>query len=164
METGAVASELTDLAAGIAAEHLVCADLLLQGYRAFRSDQHCAYDVIVDLGARLLRVQVKATRGLTVLRRTDRVYRRGPNKGLPQYVTAYMWHVRRAGKGGRRVYEGDAFDLLALVALDVRRVAYMPPSARKQTVHMRAVGTDGGKQFDNFGFQAAIRSFMESPK
>lgn len=41
---------ITDLAAGAAGEHLVCADLLLQGYRAFLSDQNCPYDVAVDVG------------------------------------------------------------------------------------------------------------------
>jgi hypothetical protein len=34
---------------GKAAEHLVVADLLLQRYRAFLSDQGLPYDAIVDL-------------------------------------------------------------------------------------------------------------------
>ena len=79
---------VTDLAAGAAGEHLVCADLLMQGYRAFLADQNCPYDVAVDVGDRLIRVQVKATRA---------------PKAVPQRVghfPAYQWHVRRAGKGG----------------------------------------------------------------
>ena len=44
---------ITDLAAGIAAEHLVCADLLLSGYRAFLADQNCPYDVAVEYLCRL---------------------------------------------------------------------------------------------------------------
>ena len=116
---------VTDLAAGVAGEHLVCADLLLQGYRAFLADQNCAYDVAVDVSGRLIRIQVKATRA--------------PKK-LPQRVghyPAYMWHVRRAGKGGQRTYADSEFDLLALVALDSRRIAYLAPSKAKQTIHIR---------------------------
>lgn len=150
---GKVDAVVTDLAAGTAAEHLVCADLLLQGYRAFLADQNCAYDVAVDVAGRLVRVQVKATRGA---------------RALPQRVghyPAYMWHVRRAGKGGRRVYGLDEFDLLALVALDCRRIAYLPPSDHRQTVHIRthddpaapAHGGKSGKTFDQFPFSAALR-------
>ena len=135
---------VTDLAAGTAAEHLVCADLLLAGWRAFLSDQNCPYDVAVDVAGRLVRIQVKATRRqrLTPQRVAD--------------VPAYMWHVRRAGKGGLRVYNAADFDLLALVALDIRRIAYLPPSHTKQTVHIRPPGAPGGKHFDNYPFRKAI--------
>ena len=60
---GKVDAVVTDLAAGTAAEHLVCADLLLCGYRAFLADQNCAYDIAVDVAGRLIRIQVKAQRG-----------------------------------------------------------------------------------------------------
>jgi hypothetical protein len=135
---------VTDLAAGTAAEHLVCADLLLDGWRAFLADQNCAYDVAVEMGGRLIRVQVKATR---------------QQRAIPQragHIPAYMWHVRRAGKGGRRVYAQDEFDLLALVALDIKRIAYLPPSLHRQTIHIRPPGATGGKHFDDFGFRSAL--------
>jgi site-specific DNA-methyltransferase (adenine-specific) len=65
-------------------------------------------------------VQVKSTRApKAVPQRTD-------------YVPAYQFAVRRSGKGGQRRYTDDAFDLLALVALDVRRIAYMPLSLQRQ--------------------------------
>lgn len=137
-------SEVTNLAVGIAAEHLVCADLLLQGFRAFMSDQNCPYDIAVEIGGRMVRIQVKATREV---------------RPLQQYKTAqsaYQWHVRRAGRQGRRVYADDEFDLLALVALDIKRVAYLPPSKHRQTVHIRPLGT-GGKQFDDFTFDSALK-------
>ncbi len=137
---------VTDLAAGTAAEHLVCADLLMLGFNAFLADQNCAYDIAVDFAGRLIRVQVKATR---------------QQRAIPQreiHIPAYMWHVRRAGKGGRRVYGSDEFDLLALVALDIRRIAYLPPSAHRQTVHIRPPGSHGGKQFDDFPFCSALEA------
>lgn len=153
---GKVDSVITDLAAGAAGEHLVCADLLMHGYRAFLADQNCPYDVAVDVGGRLIRIQVKATRKA---------------KSLPQragHFPAYMWHVRRAGKGGARVYANGEFDLLACVALDVRKVAYLPPSKQCQTVHIRTHddhtppmhGGKAGKTFAQFPFHAAVREVL----
>lgn len=131
---------LDDLLVGTAAEHLVCADLLLHGYKAFLSDQNCAYDVVVDYAGRLVRVQVKATR---------------TQRNVPQresQIPAYMWNVRRAGKGGKRVYRDNEFDVLALVALDIRRIAYLPAKTTTQTIHIRPPGTQTGKQFDDYPF------------
>jgi hypothetical protein len=141
---------ITDLAAGTAAEHLVCADLLLGGFRAFLADQNCPYDIAVDLGGRLVRLQVKATR-------TQRFVPQRQND-----IPAHMWHVRRAGKAGKRVYGENDFDLLALVALDIRQIAYLPPSQQKQTVHIRPPGTTGGKQFRDYPFARAIREIGAS--
>lgn len=135
----------SDLAAGTAGEHLVCADLLLAGYRAFFTDQNCPYDIAVDLGGRLIRLQVKSTRS---------------PKATPQrrsHIPAYQWHVRRAGKGRRRLYGADDFDLLALVALDIRRVAFLPPSAHAMTIHLRPPGAPGGRHFDDYPFTKAAQ-------
>jgi hypothetical protein len=149
---------ITDLSAGAAGEHLVCADLLLMGHRAFLSDQNCPYDVAVDVGGRLVRIQVKTTR---------------EPRAIPQRVNhraGYMWHVRRAGKGGRRVYAEGEFDMLALVALDCRRIAYMPPSHVKQTIQIRAHddanapshGGKPGKTFDMFPFYASLHEVLHA--
>lgn len=151
---------VNDLAAGTAAEHLVCADLLLGGYRAFLADQNCPYDVAVDVGGRLVRIQVKSTR-------QQRAIPQRASKDIP----AYMWHVRRAGKGGRRVYQADDFDLLALVALDVRKIAYLPPSSVKQTIHIRPhensgpppTGGKAGKTFGQFPFDRALIEVCNAP-
>lgn len=103
--------KINDLELGVAAKHIVCADLLIQGYKAFMTDQFCSYDVAVDLGNRLIRVQVKATRGLKVI--------------IGRKYKAYTWAPRRAGKKGKRVYGKADFDILALVAMDIRTVAYL---------------------------------------
>lgn len=155
---GTVDAVVTDLAAGAAGEHLVCADLLMQGYRAFLADQNCPYDVAVDVGGRLIRIQVKATRQA---------------RAIPQrknHRAGYLWHVRRAGKGGRRVYSEGEFDLLALVALDARRVAYLPPSRAKQTIHIRTHddatapkhGGKTGRTFDQLPFGLALREVVHA--
>ena len=137
---------VTDLAVGIAAEHLVCADLLLSGWRAFLADQNCGYDVAVDVGGRLIRIQVKATRKQRWI----------PQRGNSRDIPAYMWHVRRAGKGGKRLYKNTDFDMLALVAIDVRLIAYLSPTHTKQTIHIRPPSVTGGKQFNHFPFADAL--------
>jgi hypothetical protein len=137
--------EPTDLEVGTAGEHLVCADLLLSGLTAFLTDQSCAYDIAVDLGGRLIRLQVKSTR---------------ISKPIPQRestILAYQWHVRRCGKGNARNYGEDEFDLLALVGLDIRAVAYMPPSFQRSMVQIRPPDVAGpGKQFADYSFARAL--------
>lgn len=137
---------ISDLAAGTAGEHLVCADLLMSGYRAFLADQNCPYDVLVDVDGRVIRVQVKTTK-----------YQRS----IPQranHIPAYMWHVRRAGKAGQRLYAEGEFDVLALVALDIQQIAYVPPSMLKQTFHIRPPSAEStaGKRFEHFTFDIAL--------
>jgi hypothetical protein len=124
---------VTDLAVGTAAEHLVCADLLLLGYRAFLADQNCPYDVAVEQGGRLIRIQVKSTRQPRKLSQR------------PTSTPRYMWHVKRAGKGARRMYlEGD-FDVLALVAIDCRAIAYwLPTDSPGGCIYLREPGILSG--------------------
>lgn len=140
-----VPETVTDLVAGIAAEHLVVADLLLSGRRAFLTEQHCPYDVVADVDGRLVRIQAKSTRG---------------TRNVPQranHVEAYFFNVRRAGKRGTRTYAEDAFDLLALVALDIRRISYIPLQGLRQSVVFSSPGSPGtGKSFDDHTFASAM--------
>ena len=148
LDDSSVDATVTDLAAGTAAEHLVCADLLLQGYVAYLTDQNAAYDIVADKDGHLIRVQVKATRA---------------QRAIPQRasrIPAYMWHVRRRGKGGARVYGDNEYDILALVALDCKRIAYMPPEMKMQTIHIRPEGAAGGKQFSDYPFNKAIEGIV----
>ena len=140
---------------GKAAEHLVCCDLLVQGYNAFLSDQGLPYDLIVDLGGRLLRVQVKGTRQ--------------PKNPMPGHrlTDGYFFHVRRAGKGGVRIYGDDEFDMYALVALDIHKIAYFAVNdLNLQTVALRVPGiqyhhdSKAVKRFDTATFEDALESVM----
>ena len=141
----------SDLSVGLAAEHLVCADLLLRGYRAFLAGQHCPYDVVVEIGAgRVIRLQVKSTR-----------LPRSPSTKNNR-STAYLFFVRRAGRGGRREYGDGEFDAVALVALDIRRIAYMRLAGLASTQQIRIPGfpylprSGAGKHFDDFPFEAPL--------
>lgn len=121
---GKVDAVVTDLAAGVAGEHMVCADLILRGFNAFLTDQNCPYDVALEIDGRLVRIQVKTTR------------KERPIPQRKKHTPAYLFHIRRCGKGGRRSYSEKDFDLMALVALDIKRIAYIKLSEAKQTVHL----------------------------
>jgi hypothetical protein len=99
---------------GKAAEHLIVADLILSGYRAYLTDQGIPYEAVIDYNGRLFRVQMKA----------DREVKPIPQAGA--IGTGYLFNVRRAGRRGRRTYADNEFDILALVAMDIRVVAYLP--------------------------------------
>lgn len=132
--------EVSKLAAGTAAEHLVCADLLLQGYRAFLSDQTCPFDVAVDVG-RLVKIQVKSLRAPRLARR----------------ATEFVYKFSMTRSSNRRAYDEDSFELIALVALDIRRIAYLPFAFMcSSTISIRQPGLHRGKQFADFPFAKAI--------
>ena len=75
---------IPDLEIGKAAEHLVVADLILSGYRAYLTEQGLPYDVVIDYEGRLYRVQVKATR----------YAKRMPARGA--VGMGYLYNVRRS--------------------------------------------------------------------
>ena len=147
-------SLVSDLELGKAAEHLVCADLILKGFRAYLTDQGIPYDVVVDLNGKLIRIQVKATAG---------------PRAIPQrkmFTPSYLWHVRRAGKKGRRRYGSADFDLLALVAVDIQKIAYLKvDEGVKTTVHLRPPHSPITsrnkilKNIDQYPFSEAINAF-----
>lgn len=126
-------SAVTDLTLGMAAEHLVCAQFLLGGRMATLTDQMFPYDVLVEDGGSPVRVQVKATRGPRPL----------PQRRTP--TLAYQWSPRRARASSTmgRIYTEGEFDLLALAAMDVREVAYLPALPYRQVVHLRPPDHDG---------------------
>lgn len=95
---------------GKAAEHLVCADLILQGYNAFLSDQGLPYDLIVDAKGRLLRGQVKSSMVARDFPKSKQVYR----------------FSMRCSMGKSRLVSAENIDFLAFVALDRKVIAYLP--------------------------------------
>ena len=100
-----------ELNIGRAGQYYVLADLLLRGVKAFSTDEGVNYDVVADVG-KLIRLQVKTTQKQTLAR-----IRKTP---------VYFFHLRRAGKGGKRKYQLGEFDGFALVALDKKEVFYLP--------------------------------------
>ena len=105
----------SELQIGKAGEHLVCCDLIMQGYLAFLADQGVPYDVIVDIGGRALRIQVKTTQRLVTYGKSKNVYRFGTRKA----------------KGSRARTNIEDIDLFAFVVLDTKTIAYW---TAKQTI------------------------------
>jgi hypothetical protein len=98
----------TALQIGKAGEHLVCTDLILQGYNAFLADAGLPFDVVVAVGGKLLRVQVKTTTSLWECKKSwGKVYRFGLRHGNLRTNRRLNPHF---------------------VALDILTVAYLPVS------------------------------------
>tara|TARA_R110000850_G_scaffold266703_1_gene397221 strand:+ start:86 stop:682 length:597 start_codon:yes stop_codon:yes gene_type:complete len=118
--------ELSDLKIGVAGEYLVCADLILSGYDAFKTEQGMPYDIVLDVDGALIKVQVKTTRAA---------------KEIPQRKTsipAYIFNIGTNGKGGKRKkYDSNQVDLFALVCLDTKSIAYLPHVDCKSTMNFR---------------------------
>jgi len=118
--------EINDLQIGKAGEYLVCADLILNGYIAFPSEQGLPFDIVSEVNGKLIRIQVKTTRN---------------PKNIPQRknpIPAYIFHIGINGKGARRKkYKKGTVDIFALVALDSKRIAYLPYFNTQTTMNFR---------------------------
>jgi len=113
-----------ELQTGKAGEYLVCADLILKGFVAFPSEQGLPYDVLLDTGERLLRVQVKTTSGV---------------RSIPQRnkeSKAYIFSIKLHGK--RRNKINNDCDLFALVCLDTMKIGYVLGKDMPTTINIRA--------------------------
>ncbi len=146
-----------EMEVGRAGEHLVMADLLLNGWVAYPTSQGVPYDIAVDIGDRVIRVQVKSTK----MPKTPGSL----NRGTPLYV----FHTRRAGKKGRRRYANDEFDVLALVALDRRLIAYYAlADSHHDCIAIRVPGLrygDGGpkcRYFEDAKFELALERVLRN--
>jgi len=121
---------------GKAAEHLVCADLILHGFRCYLSDQGLPYDVVVDLDGNLIRIQVKATcfpRDVNSQGRAERI--------------AYSFPVRRRGKSQKGRLSTKECDIVALVALDIQAIAYLPIASVGTTCQLMCPGHEFRGQY-----------------
>lgn len=110
---------------GRAGEHVVCAELLMAGYECFLAEGKAPYDIIADVGGRLVRLQVKTTSGVRL---------------APQRINAtpaYTFSARHMGKMQRIGYKAGQADLVAYVALDRRIVAYLPAERIAQSAVFR---------------------------
>jgi hypothetical protein len=148
---GALRQISHELELGRAAEHLVCADLLLGGWHAFPTAQGMAYDLAVDVGARVVRVQVKAT-----------LHPKHPQPNM-RANPAYFFHIRRAGRGAARMYRHDEFDVYALVALDRRLIGYFAKAELPSQLTTLRIpggrygpGGKGEREFEGASFARAL--------
>lgn len=130
-----------ELQIGKAGEYLVCADLIMKGLVAFPSEQGLPYDVLVDTGKRLLRIQVKTTTAPRVI----------PQRAKD--TQAYIFNIKRHGKNNTTIYGDSEVDLFALVCLDTRLVGYLHNEEMPTTVNFR-VDSLRGTYRDEKGIQS----------
>lgn len=129
-----------ELQVGKAGEYLVCADLIMKGFIAFPSEQGLPYDVIMDNGKRLLRIQVKSTTMPRII----------PQRAKESQ--AYIFNVKRHGKNNSRRYDDSEVDVFALVCLDTRKVGYLRNDDMPETLNLR-VDALRGTYYDEKGIQ-----------
>lgn len=100
-----------ELYIGRAGQYLVLADLLLKGIQAFPTDEGIGYDIVADVNNKLIKLQVKTTQRIRIIRENSH--------------PIYFFHIKRSGKYGTKYYKIGDFDAFALVALDIRQVFYL---------------------------------------
>lgn len=128
------------LQTGKAGEYLVCADLIIKGFIAFPSEQGLPYDVLLDTGERLLKVQVKTTEKARLIQQ-----RSNP-------IPAYIFSIKRAGTNGKTRYEESEIDLFALVCLDTMQIGYLTNKEMPTTINIR-VDALRGTYYDEKGVE-----------
>lgn len=129
-----------ELQVGKAGEYLVCCDLAMKGFVAFPSEQGLPYDVLLDNGNKLLKIQVKATNGPRVV----------PQRNKESQ--AYIFNIKRHGKNNAQRYGIGEVDLFALVSLDTMSIAYLVASDMPETINLR-VDSLRGSYYDEKGIQ-----------
>jgi hypothetical protein len=113
----------TPLMVGRAGEHLACAELLLQGWTASLADPSLPYDILVDIGTRFYKIQVKST---------CKPIERRKKYETSSTVLVYSFTLRRPAVVTRHTRKPERrrnlglCDFVALVALDRRIVGFMP--------------------------------------
>lgn len=103
------------LAESRGAEYLVAADLSFAGHDCFFAAEGLAYDLVLDAGEGIERIQVKSTAGVRI----------DAGHGNNNKRIGYVFDGRRSKNSRSRLnsYEGQA-DIFAFVARDLRLVMY----------------------------------------
>lgn len=132
--------ESKQLQIGKAGEYLVCADLIMKGFIAFPSEQGLPYDLVMDNGRELLKIQVKTTEKPRLI-----TQRANP-------VPAYIFSIKRAGKNGQTRYSEKEIDIFALVCLETMKIGYLKNKDMPVTINIR-VDSEKGNYYDEKGIQ-----------
>ena len=110
---------------GKAGEYLVCADLLLKGFNVSPAGEALPYDLLLDTGKKILKVQVKTTE---THRKTNQW------RGVSG---AYVFSIKRKGSNSEKRYEDNEVDIFALVALDTMQIGYIKNEDMPTTINIR---------------------------
>lgn len=130
---------------GKAGEYIVCADLILKGFISFPSEQGLSYDVLLDTGNSIARIQVKTTQ----------CPREIPQRKI--MTLAYIFNLKRHGKLNKARYSENSIDYFALVCLDTMQVGYVKASDGLQSMNFR-VDSLRGSYYDEKGISDYYKS------
>lgn len=116
---------------GNAGEYLVCADLAMQGHSASMAPAGEPYDIITSIDGKLKTIQVK-----TVSKGSD-----------GKYNFTLCSRTNRSSNREREkvVIDVDSVDILALVALDIKSVAYFDKDFMLSHRFRAVLRSDSGK-------------------
>jgi hypothetical protein len=132
-------SKRNDVRTGEAAERLVLAKLLRWGYDAHDAGRYFPYDIVVDTGNGLCRVQVKA-----------RTRSKGGHWDFR--VTRGNWRSAT----GTYDYAVSDYDVSAFVALDIEKVLFVPGVMTRFRAKTQAFMHQGAEQMS---WNQALRPF-----
>lgn len=110
---------------GKAGEYLTCADLLLKGFNVSPAGETLPYDLLLDTGKKILKVQVKTTE---THRKTNQW------RGVSG---AYVFSIKRKGSNSEKRYENNEVDIFAVVALDTMQIGYIKNEDMPTTINIR---------------------------
>lgn len=110
----------------------------MMGLIAFPSEQGLPYDVMIDVDGRIYKCQVKTTLRPRIVPQRSKESK------------AYIFNVKRKGRGGLKRYSDDEIDVFALVCLDTRAVGYVLNRDMPDTVNLR-VDSLRGTYYDEKG-------------
>lgn len=110
---------------GKAGEFLTGANLILKGFDVSQAGETLPYDLLLDTGEKILKVQVKTTETY----RTTNQWRGKSG--------AYVFGIKRKGYNSKKRYGEDEVDVFALVALDTMQVGYLTNGEMPTTINVR---------------------------
>lgn len=110
---------------GKAGEYLTCADLLLKGFNVSPAGETLPYDLLLDTGKKILKVQVKTTE---THRKTNQW------RGVSG---AYVFSIKRKGSNSEKRYENNEVDIFVVVALDTMQIGYIKNEDMPTTINIR---------------------------
>lgn len=116
---------------GKAGEHLACYDLIKKGFLVSMAAETLPYDLLLDTGSKILKIQVKTTEG--------------PKKSNQwRGVTdAYIFNVKRKGSNGSKKYGYNEVDIFVVVCLDTMQVGYIKNIEMPTTINIRVDKLNG---------------------
>jgi len=116
---------------GKAGEHLTCFDLIKKGFLVSMAAETLPYDLLLDTGYKILKIQVKTTEQPKISNQW-----RGINE-------AYIFSVKRKGSNGSKKYKNNEVDIFAVVCLDTMQIGYIKNSEMPTTINIRVDNLKG---------------------